>query len=474
MKNGNGTLVWFRSDLRCADNTALDAARDDDGPLHAVFVATPDTWRDHDWGRAKVGFLRRNLVALGASLARRGIPLHITSCETFDGTTERLAEVLAATGCGRLVFNREHEVNERARDETVTNRLTADGFRVDSFLDQTVLDVSRLLTGQGGFYSVFTPFRKRWLAWCDDEGWERPVPAPAGMSSAAGADEVPAWDQTFAGVDRDDLWPAGEKVATERLEAFINERAGRYSQRRDLPAVNGTSVLSPYLALGVLSPRQCLAAAVDANEGRLSGGSKGLETWITELIWREFYRHVLIGYPRVCRHQPFQLKTRDLAWRTDDDDFAAWCEGRTGVPLVDAGMRQLNQTGWMHNRVRMVVAMFLTKNLLIDWRWGERYFMQHLVDGDLASNNGGWQWSASTGTDAAPYFRIFNPFTQGSRFDPDAEYIRRFVPELGDAPLKFIHDPLKHPDLRPADYPAPIFDYKASRQRAIDAFKALG
>jgi deoxyribodipyrimidine photo-lyase len=290
--------------------------------------------------------------------------------------------------------------------------------------------------------------------------------------------EIP---ETLAGTGLDpgdepsELFPAGERAARERLDRFIEERAPSYHRDRDVASEDATSRLSPYLAVGAISIRRCLGAALAANGGRLRGGSKGIDAWIKELAWREFYRHVLVGFPRVSKHRAFRLETEALAWRDDDEGFEAWCAGRTGVPIVDAGIRQLLATGWMHNRLRMVTAMFLTKNLLIDWRRGERFFNRHLIDADLASNNGGWQWSASTGTDAAPYFRIFNPWTQAKRYDPDGRFIRRWVEELADVPLDALHDPERlRGQLGASGYPSPIVDVAASRGRAIAAFRALG
>jgi deoxyribodipyrimidine photo-lyase len=226
--------------------------------------------------------------------------------------------------------------------------------------------------------------------------------------------------------------------------------------------------LSPYLAHGVLSPRQCLSAALDANEGRLSGGSPGIETWISELVWRDFYRHVIALFPHVSRGEAFRPEADRVEWRNDPAELEAWRRGMTGYPLVDAAMRQLLTTGWMHNRLRMLTAMFLTKHLLIDWRLGERHFMSHLVDADFAANNGGWQWSASTGTDAAPYFRIFNPITQAERFDPAGEFVRTQVPELAETRGSATLTPWLHGVAR---YPAPIVDHAFARARALEAFK---
>ncbi|MEO1513280.1 MAG: FAD-binding domain-containing protein, partial [Planctomycetota bacterium] len=229
----------------------------------------------------------------------------------------------------------------------------------------------------------------------------------------------------------------------------------------------------PYLAHGVISPRQCVEAALGVNQGRIDSGDPGVIGWIEELIWREFYQHVIAAFPRVCKGRAFRTDMDRVEWSHDQGLFDAWREGRTGYPIVDAAMRQLAQTGWMHNRLRMIVAMFLTKDLMIDWRWGERHFMNRLVDGDFASNNGGWQWSASTGTDAQPYFRIFNPTTQGEKFDRDGEFIRRFVPELSELPGKAIHDPSSAGLFGELDYPDPIVDHRAARETTLARFKAL-
>ena len=270
---------------------------------------------------------------------------------------------------------------------------------------------------------------------------------------------------------RPDLWPAGEQTGRRRLRRFVTRLIERYADDRNDPAREGTSALSPYLAIGAVSVRDCLRAAVGANGGRLDG-ENGPGVWISELIWREFYRHVLVGFPRVCMNRAFKPETESLPWREAPADFEAWRQGRTGVPIVDAAMRQLLETGWMHNRLRMVSAMFLTKHLLIDWRWGEKHFMRHLVDGDFASNNGGWQWSASTGTDAAPYFRVFNPYRQSERFDPDGQFIRQYVPELAGVTGRAVHDPstLPEPERASLDYPEPIVEHEAGRQRSLAAW----
>ena len=282
---------------------------------------------------------------------------------------------------------------------------------------------------------------------------------------------VPAMPPGVEGTADLSAWPIGEDAARARLETFLSDRIRRYDADRDEPALAGTSALSPYLSLGVLSVRRCLEGALAANEGRLEGGEAGVETWISELVWREFYRHVVAAFPHVSRGHAFRREYDDFPWRDDAEALDAWETGRTGYPLVDAAMRQLVATGWMHNRLRMVTAMFLSKNLLLDWHAGERFFMRHLLDGDFAANNGGWQWSASTGTDAAPYFRVFSPVSQSERFDARGEFIRRWVPELADVPVKALHDPARRGSV--PGYPDPIVDAKKSRARAIDSFRSF-
>ncbi|MEX2367033.1 MAG: deoxyribodipyrimidine photo-lyase, partial [Pseudohongiellaceae bacterium] len=247
-----------------------------------------------------------------------------------------------------------------------------------------------------------------------------------------------------------------------RLDRFCLQGLDAYHKLRDQPALDATSRLSPYLAAGVLGIRECWRKSAACQDG------EGLFTWQNELLWRDFYRHIMFHFPRVCQHQPWKQDTVRIPWRHDPKEFHRWCHGQTGFPIIDAAMRQLLELGWMHNRLRMIVAMFLSKHLLIDWRLGEKWFMQHLVDGDFAANNGGWQWSASTGTDAVPYFRIFNPVTQSQRFDPHGDFIRAFVPELATLDRRAIHQPGK---LRPAAYPEPMIDLGFGRQRALSAFK---
>lgn len=470
-------LVWFRSDLRVDDNPALHGAvRTADRGVIAVYAICPKQWIEHDWGSAKVEFVLRSLRSLSDRLERLNMPLLILNLAAFDEVPRALLKLAQRHRCDALFFNREHEVNEGRRDEAVAQTFAEADLAVRQFDDQTIIAPGTLRTSQGRFYTVFTPFKRAWCAHFEEHGGGDVLPPPRRQPElVCKPDPIPAVIRGFdASNVHAELWPSNETHAARRLSTFIEQRVTAYKGRRDFPAADATSRLSPYLATGVISPRRCVYEALDANRGRISAGKPGPTTWINELIWREFYRHVLVAFPRVSMGQAFKPETEAVPWRYDENDFSAWCAGRTGVPIVDAGMRQLAQTGWMHNRLRMIVAMFLTKDLLIDWRWGERHFMRHLVDADLASNNGGWQWAASTGTDAVPYFRIFNPYTQGRRFDPDGTFIRQYVPELRDLDPRAIHDPaaLTQATHSARDYPAPICDHGVARQRALEAFKA--
>lgn len=475
------TLVWFRSDLRTHDQPALHhAAKSAAGDVVALFIISAEQWLEHDWAGVKVAFILRTLCELAASLQEMGIPLIVETTPRFDTQPEVVLRVARAHECDQVCFNREYELNEARRDAAAEQLLTSKGIAVRMFDDQCIVPPGELRTGEGNIYTVFTPFKRAMYKLLSERGVPAPLARPRKTARAGAVTTAPIPESVkpFTTQVSPELWLAGEAAAMKKLKAFIDQRGEDYKSQRDLPAVDGTSTLSPYLTVGAISARQCLHAALEANRGRFEGGSEGLATWISELVWRDFYRHIIVGFPRVCMHRAFKPVTDRIRWSDDERAFAAWCAGRTGVPIVDAGMRQLLATGWMHNRVRMIVAMYLTKDLFIDWRKGEKHFMRHLIDGDLASNNGGWQWSASTGTDAAPYFRIFNPVSQSRRFDPDGTYIRRWVPELGDVAggeKGPIHDPTEMAPLARTrlDYPDPLVDRGVVKDRVMKAFAAL-
>lgn len=461
-------LVWFRNDLRVADNAALTTACQQQQPVRACFIVTPEQWREHDWSPARVRFVLDHANALSEDLAGLGIPLHFITATTFVDSVEKLEDFCRRESIRHVHFNEEYGVNEKRRDKTLKLSLERIGVSADSYPDQSVAPVGTILTQQGEPYSVFTPFSRRWRSWIDEmRPTLHPTPGPIGKPVQASH-----YDHTPQGFENPPprLVKTGENAAHRQLEQFLDNRAGDYKHHRDLPSVDGTSLLSPYLANGVLSGKQCLIAARQSQG--MGGNQEGLATWINEIAWRDFYINILYHYPRVSMHRAFKPETEALQWNTPGKNFEAWKSGNTGIPIVDAAMRQLNQTGWMHNRLRMITAMFLTKNLFIDWRLGEAYFMSKLVDGFLASNNGGWQWSASTGTDAAPYFRVFNPATQSERFDPDGDFIRKYVPEIAKLDSKRIHQPWAR-GVTSGGYPRPIVDLKDSRKEAISKFQAL-
>ncbi|MFU2330673.1 deoxyribodipyrimidine photo-lyase [Pseudomonas sp. NFX98] len=468
-------LIWLRSDLRVHDNTALSAAAAV-GPCVAVFLLSPQQWLEHDDAPCKVDFWLRNLHELKHALGEVNIPLLIREAPHWDEAPKVLLDLCRALNIEAVHFNEEYGIHESRRDAAVAETLNAQDIGVHSYFDQLLFKPGSVLTRTGTYFQVFSQFRKV----CYERlhrSLPRLVSAPMKQAPLSiASDEVPTRIKGFAPPTDNlrALWPAGEAEARRRLDTFVDAQIDYYQSERDFPAKPGTSQLSAYLAAGVISPRQCLHAALQSNQGEFESGKVGAVTWINELLWREFYKHILVGYPKVSRHRAFRPETEPLAWRDAPEELAAWQQARTGLPIIDAAMRQLLETGWMHNRLRMVVAMFLTKNLLIDWREGERFFMRHLIDGDLAANNGGWQWSSSTGTDSAPYFRIFNPLSQSEKFDAEGVFIKHWLPELAGLNKKQVHNPAHLGDLFGApDYPPPIVDLNSSRARALAAFKNL-
>jgi deoxyribodipyrimidine photo-lyase len=392
--------------------------------------------------------------------------------------------VAAHAGATAVFYNEDDDPAMRERDARVTRTLEAGGIAVHAFTDYVYAGAHDVLQESGKFYTVYTPYRRRWNALAETNP-RLPVPslhaardrfAPAAAIDATRAVPRP---EDYGHTSSAAYPRGGSDEAQELLQRFIAEHAAAYADKRNLPAMEGTSRLSPHLRAGTIGIRTCVDAAQRARAA--NPRATGIDTWIGELTWRDFYQQLLVHAPRVA-HEPFIAAAENIAFREDERAWNAWTSGTTGYPIVDAAMIQLNTTGWMHNRLRMIVASFLTKHLLIDYRAGERYFEQHLADADLGANNGGWQWSASTGTDAAPYFRVFNPTLQGQKFDPDGTFVRRMLPALARVPAKYIHDPWQMPPLIAAeagcdvgrDYPAPIVDHAFARARTLDVYgKAL-
>lgn len=443
--------MWFRADLRVADNPAFYAAMSS-GPTIAVYTLCTGAWRNHRLSPAKIALIIAQVRCLQDALAKLHVPLRVLSCNHFEQVPGALAEFSNTLPISALFFNHEFEINERLMSKAVIRDL-GEQFPIQTFNDQCAIAPGRIMTGSGDWYKVFTPFKKRYLAEFPRLArQEYPVPGP--QTPVEVDSDLTALTEVHSDTRWLELWPAGEDQAQQRLTRFAAEAMPAYDSLRDIPSADATSCLSPYLAVGALSSRQCMEVAL-----RLGGiENPGPSTWLSELIWRDFYRHLLYAYPALCKFKPFQENTDRLPWKQDTHLLAAWQSGETGYPIVDAAMKQLRDTGWMHNRLRMVTAMFLTKHLFVDWRLGEDFFMQHLVDGDLASNNGGWQWSASTGVDAAPYFRIFNPTRQSERFDPDGTFIRRYLPNLARLNNKAIHAPSVE-QAKACGYPPPIVDH---------------
>lgn len=460
-------LVWLRSDLRTLDNSALYHALQQ-GPSIALYVISPAQWALHDDAAIKVDFRLRNVETLAAQFDTLNVPLIVIECDLWKNLPSALHKVCQNLKINQLHFNAEYGANEQQRDKLCTEHLQTQGIEVQCHGDATLFPPGSIRTQQGQMFKVFTAFKKAcWLQL--DAAPLNQLPAPAAQTPISVESNLALIKPHLANNSYwNTLWPAGEQAALQLLHNFCQEKIADYHEQRDFPALDGTSTLSPWLACGAISIKHCWHQALLSKSTLAGSSNNGLMTWLSELLWREFYQHLLALNPRLSRGEPYLESTRQIVWRHSDKDLQAWQQGQTGFPIIDAAMRQLTTTGWMHNRLRMIVAMFFSKNLLLPWQLGEQWFMRHLIDGDLAANNGGWQWCASTGVDAVPYFRIFNPVTQSQRFDPQGDFIRFWLPELKQLNAKQIHMPTAAN--RPPSYPSPIVDLKSSRLRAIETF----
>lgn len=484
-------LMWFRTDLRTTDNLALSQALEYAAArkvkLQALYVFSIDELEAQGIGPVRLDFVLRTLRALEATLTSIGVPLHVLVLEAGSKYPERLVGHCKELHVGPIFFNKECDPVAIQRDAAMKPVFDANGISYQDFSDQCIVQEGFILTKLGKPYVMFTPFKATWMQYLKDVPVvlhpHAGLPALESPAVSSVPKSIPGYGlETQPELDAKlvlETFPAGEDAALAKFRTFLTERGKSYKASRDTPAIIGTSMISPYLAVGALSPRTVFEEARLANHGHLTSGSEGLQTFISELCWRDFYRHIFHLFPQIAEGKPFKPEAMQIAWREGPDadaDFAAWCAGATGIPIVDAAMRQLVTTGWMHNRLRMIVAAFLTKDLLVSWRKGETWFARHLIDYDFCSNNGGWQWSSSTGTDSQPYFRIFNPYRQSETFDADGTFIRRLLPVLGKVPAPAIHDPnerLKGGEkarLCPK-YPATIVDHSAARLRAIEVFK---
>ena len=474
-------LFWFRRDLRAFDNAALHAALTESDCVHCVFVFDREILDAlEDKVDRRVEFIWDSVVELRAALAALGGTLHVI----YGRARDAIPELSEALDVDAVFTNHDYEPQAVARDAYVAAQLKQKGITFETRKDHVIFEKDEVLTGAGKFFSVFTPYKNAWLKRVE-ASYVQPYPIDAHatkfapLSASTGTAELPSLaEMGFKPTNLKALrFPTGASGGEALFSEFL-ERIDRYADTRNFPAVKGPSYLSTHLRFGTVSIRGLVAAAWQ----RWQEGSRGAEVWLSELIWRDFYVHILHHNPRVV-DGAFKPEYDAIRWSNDPERFAAWCEGRTGYPLVDAAMRQLNQTGYMHNRLRMVAASFLTKDLLVDWRWGEKYFADKLNDFDLSANNGGWQWAASTGCDAQPYFRIFNPITQSQNFDENGVFIRKYVPEVAKLSNKDIHAPWLTPpveqrarDFVPGrDYPLPVVDHAVARLATLAEFKrALG
>ncbi len=469
-------LMWFRRDLRIADNAALYAALKAARRVYCVFVYDTEIL-DVLPSRAdrRVEFIVQSLDELGRELAARGGQLIVL----HGSARVEIPRLAAELGVQAVYANHDHEPAALARDAAVAQALEPCAFLTRK--DQVIFEKDEILTQGGTPFSVFTPYKNAWLKKLEPF-FLKPYPVEQYAGNLA---QAPGKFKTFSLADigfsatnLQALGIAGGSTAAQKLFADFAPRMARYRDARNFPAKKGPSYLSVHLRFGTISIRELARNAWQSvPEGGDSGG-EGAATWLSELVWRDFYFMILHHHPRVVA-RAFKPAYDAIRWPNDQALFDAWCAGRTGYPIVDAAMRQINQTGYMHNRLRMIVASFLAKDLLIDWRWGEKYFADHLNDFDLSANNGGWQWAASTGCDAQPYFRIFNPVTQSEKFDADGAFIRRYVPELARCDARSIHAPwtMSLDQQRAAgvvigrDYPAPVVEHAAARLRALELFK---
>ncbi|XP_014557445.1 hypothetical protein COCVIDRAFT_97319 [Bipolaris victoriae FI3] len=493
--HGDAVMHWFKRDLRVRDNTGLSKAaalaKSKGIGLVAVWIMSPQDWEAHLVSPPKCDFELRSVQLLKQELDELDIPLYIETAHERKNIKKRLVELALEWNVKNVFCNLEYEPDELRREERLVRMMLAKGINMDPQHDDCVVPPGSLKTGTGKQYAVYTPWYRAWVAYLHAHPHllnERSMPEknPAGFRENfiklfdSRVPDLPECKSLTAEEKErfHHLWPAGESAAIDRLERFLIEKVTKYKDTRNFPALNSTGRISVHHAAGTLAARTSVRMARDINSvKKLDGGKEGIKGWIGEVAWRDFYRHVLVHWPYVCMNKPFKYEYTNIEWEYNDAHFEAWTQGRTGYPIVDAAMRCLKHTGYMHNRLRMITASFLAKHLLLDWRLGEQYFITHLIDGDFASNNGGWGFSASTGVDPQPYFRIFNPWTQSEKFDEQGEFIRLWVKELEGVQGAAIHNPYQAKGeaakiAKKNRYPEPIVEHKFARERCLARYKA--
>lgn len=455
------TLCWIRRDLRLHDHAALSEALFQ-GETFIVFIFDSHILSKlKDKTDRRITFIHQSLVEIEKELQKRGSSLHIL----YGKPEDEIPKLAQALKVSTVYANRDYEPYAKERDQKVQKKLKGLGIAFEQSKDSVVFEKREVLTNTGSLYKVFTPYKNKWLEMFEKTGrtisnFECPLSTLAKFDNPNSIIKKD-WFQELGFQENSPLIKGGAKLALKRLNVF-SQKIENYQETRDYPMREGTSGLSPYLRFGNISVRDMLRAAI-------SSSSAGAKVWLSEIIWRDFYQVILDAFPHVTKG-PFKREYDQIKYMGKTEHYKAWCQGQTGFPLVDAAMRCLNETGLMHNRLRMVVASFLTKILLIDWRLGEAYFAEKLLDFDLAANNGGWQWSSSSGCDAQPYFRIFNPYSQSEKFDHEGEFIKRWIPELKNLNHKEIHRP---DTLLNPQYPVPIVNYEANRLRCLDMYSIV-
>lgn len=472
-------IFWFRKDLRIHDNNALHhfvKNMQAEVQFFFIYIKNENTYKY--FGEKRINFLIESLKDLDNQLQIFNFNLHI-----FNGVSIDIINKFINTFKNIEIYaNEQYEPYSIERDRQISELLIRNNSSLRLYSDATLFAKEEILKDNSEPYSVFTPFKNKCFNIINGSHYGE-VENNIENLKIYNNNEIKTIESSLniSGIKsslKPMLLKGGRKEGLKLLKNFYENGLDSYKSNRDFPAIQGTSLLSAHLHFGTVNVRECYRAALDKSEK--TNNLNEVQTWINELLWREFYYHITFHFPHII-NESFKKLSDNIKWNNDKNLFKLWCEGKTGYPIVDAGMRQLNQEGWMHNRLRMITAMFLTKDLFIDWRWGEKYFAEHLIDLDFASNNGGWQWSASTGCDAQPYFRIFNPYLQSKRFDENGEYIRKYIPELKNVPEKYIHKPDEMTNIEQKnygvilgkDYPLPIVEHHLAKDRIISEFKRV-
>ncbi|KAF9388069.1 hypothetical protein CPB97_001643 [Podila verticillata] len=484
------TLMWFRNDLRLQDNRALHAAsvraHDAGTTLLGVYIITEQEWAARQEAPVKIDFWMRNLAKLRKELEKLSIPLIVKKAGAVSEIPGIIQSIVDLHDITHVFWNAEYTADEQKRDEEVKETITKLPFvYAEISEDRCVIPPKEIMTKIAKPFTVFDQFKMTWLVQVETQPRHltlspAPEPNPAGakaeFSKYFGSEMPTSHPHDLDQSEIEKLYPAGEAVAHERLTDFISGTILEYHTIKSQAGHLGSNPLAPYIANGILSHRQCVSMARSVNNNKVMVGNEGVKLWVTEIIWKEFFKHVMVSFPRICENMAFLPATDDVRWSNDDRKFTLWCQGKTGYPIVDAGMRQLNTVGYMDSRVRKIVQCFLVKDLMVSWQKGEKYFMSHLIDGEMASVNGSWQWCAATGADSQPYISSNNPVTQSQKYDPHGQYISRWVPELEGLSDNQVHDPfhvLSAKDFGKLGYARPMVDHTDAKKKYVDEFKRV-